>query len=423
MLLTAGGVEMSDISQLSSPSPKKPLTPFRAAHGVVKSLSVLVGLPLTVVSLMSLIGLATDNFWIRLVPAIIVALGAPLLLVDRLLPDDEAAMKSAQGLTTDTLALVWLGFAVLFIGVGQPLTGALLVAEADRYAGSGVEPVAFGLYWLAGATGNEDVEGETTALTQRADAGPAIADAALATSETGPDGAAPDSGNRDAAVDAAQEEPTKGVVNAQELTPTELFRKAAPAVVTISVKTGHGEGGGSGFFIDHEGTIATNSHVVHDAVGVTIKMMDGSVASGVELLAENEDDDLALLKVKVDSRTIALTLTDSDDVQVGERIICIGNPLGLEHTLSDGLVSSRRTYQGKNWVQMTAPISPGNSGGPVLNMRGEVIGIATASIQQFLGRAQNLNLAVPVNVLKRMISDEYPDSKKLGPGPRGPSTW
>lgn len=413
---------MSDEAQLSSPSPKKPLTPFRVAHGVVKLLSVLIGLPLTVVSLMSLVGLATDNFWIRLVPAIIVALGAPLFLVDRLLPDDPDSMKSAQGLTTDTLALVWLGFALLFIGVGQPVTGTLLVSEADRYATSGVQPVAYGLYWMAGATAVEDEAGQTRADSQEADAGPEGADAAVATAEAGTDSSSPDGEASAAEADAGEESTNEGGKN-RELTPTELFRKAAPAVVTIKVKKGHGEGGGSGFFIDSDGTIATNSHVVNKAIGVTIKMMDGSVARGVELLAEDEDADLALLRVKVDSRIVALPLTDSDDIQVGDRIICIGNPLGLEHTLSDGLVSSRRTYQGKNWVQMTAPISPGNSGGPVLNMRGEVIGIATASIQQFMGRAQNLNLAVPVNVLKQMISEEYPDSKKLGPGPRGPSSW
>ena len=108
-------------------------------------------------------------------------------------------------------------------------------------------------------------------------------------------------------------------------------------------------------------------------------------------------------------------LGDSDKVVVGERAISIGNPLGLEHTLTDGLVSSRRMYEGRAWIQMSVPVSPGNSGGPLFDMHGEVIGITTAQLGGgAFGRAQNLNLAVPVNELKKMIKPEYPGRRKVG---------
>jgi S1-C subfamily serine protease len=109
-----------------------------------------------------------------------------------------------------------------------------------------------------------------------------------------------------------------------------------------------------------------------------------------------------------------LTLGDSDAVVVGERAISIGNPLGLEHTLTDGLISSRRIYEGKQWIQMSVPVSPGNSGGPLFNMRGEVVGVTTAQIGGGFARAQNLNLAVPVNALKKLIRSEYPQRRKFG---------
>jgi len=88
--------------------------------------------------------------------------------------------------------------------------------------------------------------------------------------------------------------------------------------------------------------------------------------------------------------------------------------LGLEHTLTDGLISARRLYEGRQWIQISVPISPGNSGGPLFNMRGEVVGINTAQLGGPMARAQNLNLAVPVNELKRLMKPNYPNKRKLG---------
>jgi S1-C subfamily serine protease len=212
-----------------------------------------------------------------------------------------------------------------------------------------------------------------------------------------------------------------------------LFKKVSPAVVTISAR---GEGGGdqeersgTGFFIDEEGTIATNEHVIHGAKAVGIKLIGEGYPGGhrwlaeVELLEANPDIDLALLRVHPQDDIEPLLLGDSESITPGDDVVCIGNPLGLEHTLSDGIVSARRMHEGKRWVQMTAPISPGNSGGPVLTLDGRVVGIATASVNRLLGTAQNLNLAVPVNELKAMIRDDYPSRRRFETGPDGPSTW
>lgn len=184
------------------------------------------------------------------------------------------------------------------------------------------------------------------------------------------------------------------------------------------------EGGGTGFLIDTQGTIATNHHVIGGAQKISIKFLNGAKYQTVELLAEDSSRDLALLRVNLDTPTegkkgevIPLVLGNSDTVEVGERAISIGNPLGLEHTLTDGLVSARRIYEGKTWIQMSVPVSPGNSGGPLFNMRGEVIGVTTAQVMGGLGgRAQNLNLAVPVNALKNMIQSGFPNRRTFGDG-------
>jgi S1-C subfamily serine protease len=174
--------------------------------------------------------------------------------------------------------------------------------------------------------------------------------------------------------------------------------------------------------------IATNHHVIEGAAAVRIKFAAGEKFTSVELLADDPGLDLALLKIDYsagDAGTApdvkALLLGDSDAAKVGERVISIGNPLGLEHTLTDGLVSARRIFEGRQWIQMSAPVSPGNSGGPLFNMRGEVIGVTTAQLG-FFARGQNLNLAVPVNVLKGMLKPEYPARRKIGDD-SSPTHW
>jgi S1-C subfamily serine protease len=166
---------------------------------------------------------------------------------------------------------------------------------------------------------------------------------------------------------------------------------------------------------------------------VRIKFQNGALYEDVEVLEDVAAVDLALLKInlaapldggaKVDAAP--LSIGDSDAIVVGEHAVSIGNPLGLEHTLTDGLVSSRRLYEGRAWIQFSAPISPGNSGGPLFNMRGEVIGVTTATLSGLghgMAIPQNLNLAVPVNELKKLIKAMYPGRHKIADGTT-PSHW
>lgn len=383
---------------------------FGIVYGVVKTVAILFGGAVTIPSLMSLVGLATDNGWIRLAVAVVVAVGIPLFIADRLLPEDDPG--KGKGLPTDVFAAGWLGFALLFVGVAGPWTGALLWQESERIEGAGMPSLAAGVRWVAGPAPSDDgdaagaVEGEPakdTGAAAEADGGAASGDAK---GEDGGGGPAPPGGDGGAADAAAV-----GGDDGATMTAAEIFRKWAPSVVSVQI----GRGGGTGFVIDDDGTIATNHHVVKAGAKVQVKLYDGSWADEVWLLDHDEDKDLALLRAETDSELAPVVLGDSDDVQVGEGAIAIGNPLGLEHTLTDGIVSARRVWQGRKMIQMSTPVSPGNSGGPLFDAHGEVIGVNTATVGPF-GMGQNLNLAVPINTLKEMLEDDYPDAKRVGGG-------
>jgi S1-C subfamily serine protease len=336
------------------------------------------------------------------------------VLVDRLLPDDDPAR--AKGLPGDVFALTWLGLTLTFAVPLHGVSGKLLTTEGDRLTRSGVSPLAKAAYWLAGVD---------TAHAATADPDPASSatgSASASSSAPTPQGSAVPP-----AADAGAPPPKKEKEEG-DLTPSELFKKLAPAVVTVSIKAMMGEGGGTGFLIDEEGTIVTNHHVIEMAKELSIHFMNGAIYEDVELLAEDSAQDLALLRVelakpkegKSPDDVEKLVLGDSDKVVVGERAIAIGNPLGLDHTLTDGIISARRVFQGRHWIQMSVPISPGNSGGPLFDMKGKVIGVTTAKVGGPFG--ENLNLAVPVNALKQMIKPSYPGRRKFGKGP-GSSHW
>ena len=125
----------------------RPTGALRIIFGVLKGACIVVGLPLTVLSLMSLVGVFTGNGWARSIIAIVVSLGLPLVLVEKLLPDEDQAR--AKGLFTDMLAILWIAIPLLFVGVAHGLTGGLIAREGDRFAASGYESLARASYWLA----------------------------------------------------------------------------------------------------------------------------------------------------------------------------------------------------------------------------------------------------------------------------------
>jgi S1-C subfamily serine protease len=160
---------------------------------------------------------------------------------------------------------------------------------------------------------------------------------------------------------------------------------------------------GSGFVIKSDGVIVTNYHVM-DGAAVALVEINGQIYEDVQVLAANEEWDLAILKIEASNLT-ALALAGSiDDVRLGEQVIAMGNPEGLKRTVSDGIISTvYRRLEGFNYdhIQTTAPISKGSSGGPLMNMRGEVIGVNTLTYLT----GQNLNFAVPIDLLHALIND------------------
>ena len=164
---------------------------------------------------------------------------------------------------------------------------------------------------------------------------------------------------------------------------------------------------GSGFFVQPN-TIATNYHVIEGAAQGTVNLVGMPTKYTIDgVLAIDKDNDLALLKVSASSDIKSLTLiNDSETVRRGEGVFVVGNPKGLEGTLSVGIISNLHPLGDNKRLQMTAPISPGSSGGPVLNRNGEVIGVAVGS-NQALG-AQNLNFAIPSNYLRELLDQLKP---------------
>ena len=186
-------------------------------------------------------------------------------------------------------------------------------------------------------------------------------------------------------------------------TTEEIAENALAATVYLEMQDSNGLmlGIGSGFFLRPD-LIATNFHVIQGAERGTAKLASKGTKYTVEgITATDEDNDLVLLKV-IAQGIKPLSLGDSDTVRIGAQVYVVGNPKGMEGTFSDGLISSIRTENDQTRLQMTAPISSGSSGGPVLNRKGEVIGVSV-SIHQDLD-AQNINFAVPVNKLKGLFT-------------------
>lgn len=408
-----------EVDDLPSPRIASPPGPkLMLAYRLLKAVSIALGFVATMIGLSACIGALTENVYARVIGALVVTIAVPLGIADRLLPKDDP--KRAKGIVTEVMAVTWVLFGFVFATAANSATRGLLVREGDRLQKGGHEWGAQAAYFLAGVRPQiapapaPDPSSSPSATATASESTTGLAATATASASASATASASASVTAATAAAPKAEKPEK--------TPSELFKELAPMVVTILFTVGDRDGGGgTGFVIDKDGTIVTNHHVIKNAKSVRIKLYSGTFYEDVELLVDDAPVDLAILKIDPAKPTSgqpaelgAVTLGDSDTVVVGERAISIGNPLGLEHTLTDGLVSSRRTYEGRAWIQMSVPVSPGNSGGPLFNMRGEVVGITTAQLGGEYARAQNLNLAVPVNELKKRIAKQYPNRRKIG---------
>ena len=196
-----------------------------------------------------------------------------------------------------------------------------------------------------------------------------------------------------------------GIPPANAQTPQQIAKKAFGSTVLLVMEDTNGQpiSLGSGFFV-RNGQIATNLHVVEGAARGYAKLVGQKTKYDIEgITAIDPQRDLVILKVSTVGQQV-LSLGDSDAVQVGEPVYAVGNPRGLEGTFSQGIISSIREVGVDKLLQITAPISPGSSGGPVLNGKSNVIGVSVAT---FRG-GQNLNFAIPSNYLKGLIAELGP---------------
>lgn len=215
-----------------------------------------------------------------------------------------------------------------------------------------------------------------------------------------------------------------------------LYEAVSPGVVSIYVETEQSIGQGTGFVIDSDGHIVTNYHVVQDATYLEVAFSSGLKAVAV-VVGLDTDSDLAIIKVDVGSEHLRpLALGDSEQLQVGEIVVAIGNPFGLSGSMTTGIVSSLgrsldslnaspggQLFTAGDLIQTDAAINPGNSGGPLLNMRGEVVGVNRAiRTFNFNEDGDTLNsgigFAVSVNIVKRvapsLIANGHYDYPYLG---------
>ena len=201
------------------------------------------------------------------------------------------------------------------------------------------------------------------------------------------------------------------IVAAFESVISGLFADSLDSIVEITVSTAAGGGSGSGFVWDDQNHIVTNQHVIANAQSVEVSFSDGR-AYQATVIGEDADADVAVLEVDTDDMLKPIKLGDSDTAVPGQIAIAIGNPFGEEFTLTQGIVSAvgrsiRSGNQGfttPDVIQTDAAVNPGNSGGPLLNRHGEVIGI-NAQIRSDSRQNSGVGFAVPINIAKLVVPD------------------
>jgi serine protease Do len=201
-----------------------------------------------------------------------------------------------------------------------------------------------------------------------------------------------------------------------------LIRAVESGVVNITTVNARDRQGiakrstGSGFVLTPDGLVVTNNHVVDRAEEISVRVADGREFPA-EVVGRDASTDVALLRLKTEEREElpAVYLGDSDKLEVGDWVVAIGNPFGLDHSVAHGMISAKERALGvdvfDDFIQTDALINPGNSGGPLFNMRGEVVGVNTAIMSQ----GQGIGFAVPIN----MVKDLLPNLRKNGRLERG----
>ena len=225
--------------------------------------------------------------------------------------------------------------------------------------------------------------------------------------------------------DALSDIPAPRVYNSAGLAPDEavasyVYQANDRSVVNIATRIGAARGilgenptedSGSGFVLDHRGHILTNNHVIESAQRILVTMHDGQEFDG-ELVGRDPINDMAVVRIKAPAAILVpVRFADSSELKVGMRVFAIGNPFGLERSMTTGIISSldrtlpvTKARSIKSVIQIDAAINPGNSGGPLLNSHGEVIGINTA-IASRTGQNSGIGFAIPSNLVARIVPE------------------
>ena len=185
------------------------------------------------------------------------------------------------------------------------------------------------------------------------------------------------------------------------LTTAQIAKKVSPSVVVIQGKTESGDFLGSGFIISKDGRIVTNLHVIRDMKTASVQLANGEVFDSVSVLAIDERRDLAVVQIAGFNLPI-LELGNSDLLTIGEPTVIVGSPRGLEGTVTAGILSSvRDSGDGYKVLQTDAAVNPGNSGGPLLNNKGQAIGVVSFKLKS----SEGLNFAIPINYVRGLLNN------------------
>src|SRR5690348_8203510 len=203
-------------------------------------------------------------------------------------------------------------------------------------------------------------------------------------------------------------EPNEDEDTPNQQDPSDAFRRFFGGPEPHSFRT---EGSGTGFIVDKNGYLITNQHVVENADRIKVRLMGDEIEYRARIVGIDSETDLAVLKIDVKHPLVPVQMGNSDSVQVGDWVIAIGSPFGLQATVTAGIVSAERTSrdlpgarQFQDFLQTDAAINPGNSGGPLLNTRGEVIGVNTM-IATRSGSYEGIGFALPANAAVKVYND------------------
>lgn len=206
----------------------------------------------------------------------------------------------------------------------------------------------------------------------------------------------------------------------------QIAKRVRPSVVVVTYagREGEPQGLGTGFVIDEAGLIATNLHVIGEARPIAVQLVDGARFDVTEVVASDRSQDLAIVRIdprSKDKRLVALPLADDGPPPDGLAVVAVGNPHGLRHSVVSGVVSGVREVEGRRMIQLAIPIEPGNSGGPVVDRAGRVVGVVTMKSLV----TENLGFAAEISALRRLLEkpNPVPMSRWLTIGVIDPRQW